>query len=709
MALQSIAQSLSQGPIQSLNLGGGTPVATATPPSSQPVDQQALTLTHAIALAESSKDGKTPNYNAVGDNGTSVGAYQWNGAGKFATDAKNAGLDPTDMSPENQDKVAYAAVKKMKDAGLQPAEIASEWNSGSPDNYQNHSGTTIINGKTISYDTPAYVQKVKKYYQQLSSQSTQQNGYVTPPSDTSSSDNSTDSSDTSGDNIVVENDNGLGDTAKSIGKGILSVGNFLFPVVKDVVNDVQGKSTKSFLQQAGDTALSALPFIPGLGEAGDAVEGAVDVGKGADAAAQGAKATPGILEGLLGKTGATVAKDAAVGYGTGVASNLSQGQGLGQSFAPNSTNILSTIIGAGTPLVLKGAGKALQSISGIDPTVANELTKMGTEANPEDKTLMEQYNKAAQVHATDVRTPSVENVAASNLDTAAKKITENTKAAGAIVGAAKKAASTLPLQNASTIADDFAQKVEDQFGLHLTSDEAGNVTAKPISGSLRNINPNDVSRIEAVATQINKLGTNATVGNASDIIANIDDDLNFNKNAYGQSVSPVDGVLSKLRGTVNDAVRSSAPDLASANDKFAGLKNLQEDVRQIAGNKLQRGELLMKRIFSDNSQDSLDLFNKIKDETGIDLTKHAVFAKNAIDNYGSRADKSLLAQMISGASEGHTGLIQGALNIGKSALKNTIANPERISKKLLSGGSTGLLNSLLTKGALEGSRVLTSK
>ena len=668
------------------------PVASSPSSSvfSQPVDQQALTLTHAIALAESSKDGKTPNYNAVGDNGTSFGAYQWNGAGHFATDAKNAGLDPNDTSPANQDKVAYAAVKKMKDAGLQPAQIASEWNSGSPDNYQNHSGTTVINGKSISYNTPVYVQKVKSFYQQLSSP---QNGYVTPPS-TTLSPSSSDNSSSDSDNKIVSDPSNLGNIAKS-------VGNFLFPIVKDVSNDIQGKSDKSFLQQAGDTALSALPFIPGLGEAGEAVKG-VDAVEGVSDVAKS-----GLLENLLGKTGSTVAKGAAVGYGTGVASNLSQGQGLGQAFTPNATNLLSAGIGAAAPLAIKGIGAGINKIAGIDPVVSNELSKLSTEANPEDKALMEQYNKAAQAHATNVRTPSVENVAASNLDSAADQINKNTQAAGTAVGIAKKAAATLPLQNASTIASDFAQKVQDQFGLGLTSDEAGNVTASPIKGSLRNINPADVKRIEAVATQLNKLGTNATVGNASDIIANINDDINFNKNPYGQSVSPVDGVMKNLGKNINSAVRSSAPDLADANDRFSGLKDLQENIRQIAGNKLQRGELLMKRVFSDNSQDSIDLFDKIKQETGIDLTKHAVLAKNAIDNYGSKADKSLLAQMISGASEGHTGLIQGALNMGKSALKNTIANPERLAKNLLAGKSYGLLKSLATKGALEGSRILT--
>lgn len=148
-------------------------------PTQQPTDQQALALTHALALQESGHNG-TPNYNAVGDAGTSKGAYQWQ-PGNFESAAKTAGLDPNDFSPENQDKVAYSEVKAYKDKGYDPGQIASLWNSGSPNNWQNHSGTTTINGKAISYDTPAYVKGVQKYYQQLTQQSQPGSNYNPTP------------------------------------------------------------------------------------------------------------------------------------------------------------------------------------------------------------------------------------------------------------------------------------------------------------------------------------------------------------------------------------------------------------------------------------------------------------------------------------------------------------------------------------------------
>ena len=61
---------------------------------------------------------------------------------------------------------------------------------------------------------------------------------------------------------------------------VKNVGNFLFPIAGDIKDDIQGKSTKTALQQTGDAALSILPFIPGLDVIG---EGA----RGADAAVEG--------------------------------------------------------------------------------------------------------------------------------------------------------------------------------------------------------------------------------------------------------------------------------------------------------------------------------------------------------------------------------------------------------------------------------------
>lgn len=148
-------------------------------------------ITKSIALTETATNG-LPNYTAIGDNGTAAGAYQWsnevNGTpqklspgqipANFASDATKFGLDPTDFSPTNQNNVAYAVINDMvTNKGYKPWEVGSAWNSGSPDNYQNHSGT---DSSGLAYDTPAYVKRMQLNYQKVS-------GGGTVPTSTSNS------------------------------------------------------------------------------------------------------------------------------------------------------------------------------------------------------------------------------------------------------------------------------------------------------------------------------------------------------------------------------------------------------------------------------------------------------------------------------------------------------------------------------------------
>lgn len=130
-----------------------------------PDDPQAVNLAKSIRQAETG-DSEDP-YNQKGASGE-FGAYQFmpetykNYAQKYLGDAN------AQPSVENQNKIAYSFVKEKKDAGYNPAQIASMWNAGEgkPDAYkENYRGT---NAEGVSYDTPAYSAKVSQYYKQLS-------------------------------------------------------------------------------------------------------------------------------------------------------------------------------------------------------------------------------------------------------------------------------------------------------------------------------------------------------------------------------------------------------------------------------------------------------------------------------------------------------------------------------------------------------------
>jgi len=101
------------------------------------------------------------NFNAKGGSGES-GAYQWM-PNTWKAHAKQAlGDENAPMTPSNQNAVAYTVLKSWKDQGLNPAQIAAKWNSGSENGWENKVGT---NSAGVKYDVPKYVKSVTDAYQ----------------------------------------------------------------------------------------------------------------------------------------------------------------------------------------------------------------------------------------------------------------------------------------------------------------------------------------------------------------------------------------------------------------------------------------------------------------------------------------------------------------------------------------------------------------
>jgi len=106
-------------------------------------------ILHVIKIIESKG-----NYKAKGKSGE-YGAYQftsktWNA---YCTKYFKKYLLP---SPENQDLIAFLKVGELVDKGYSLAEIASIWNSGSPQ-WKNRIG---VNQYGVKYNVPKYVSKV---------------------------------------------------------------------------------------------------------------------------------------------------------------------------------------------------------------------------------------------------------------------------------------------------------------------------------------------------------------------------------------------------------------------------------------------------------------------------------------------------------------------------------------------------------------------
>jgi len=276
------------------------------------LDPTIVNLAKSIRSTETSLNG---DFTAQGKSGE-YGAYQFTQPTWDAQASKLGITTPYNQAtPQEQNAVAYSYLKDLKDKGYNVGQIASIWNSGKPD----PTGNVGVNSEGVSYNTPAYVSKVYSTYQTLKGQSPTVAGTDQPAPDASSAQPPS----------IVQ----------SVWSGIKGLGNFLFPIVGDVYNDVSGTNTKTALQQAGDLGVSALgaaTLIPGLGPE-------------ALAARAGLVGEEGL--GLAGKIGV----NAALGAGFGVGGALGSGATDAGSIAQGG------LVGGVTGGALGAAGEALAS------------------------------------------------------------------------------------------------------------------------------------------------------------------------------------------------------------------------------------------------------------------------------------------------------------------------------------------------------------
>lgn len=361
----SISQPVQQTQIQPQ----GQNIKTITANDGTVLDAGVVNLSKAIRQQESGG-----NYNAVGDNGTSHGAYQWQ-PGNFASDAKQFGLDPNDFSPVNQDKVAYAQINAYKNAGYSPEQIASLWNSGKPDATGNV-GVKTINGKPVNYDTPKYVQGVMNYF----NQNKIQNPGVDPNQQTENQTQQEESPSVGGfaGNVVKSGANFVGNIADAVLHPIQTVQNIggagvgALQELGGQTNDntVKFDALKGYFENRYGSVDNLLhtAYTDPVGLAGD-ISAVLGVGGGvAGALGKGAEVA-GLGEGAIEAGGADMIAGA---EGTSNVARSTAGSGLagGLQKVSEGLGIASVYTNPLTPLV-KGAGALLNQSKNLSDIIAN--------------------------------------------------------------------------------------------------------------------------------------------------------------------------------------------------------------------------------------------------------------------------------------------------------------------------------------------------
>lgn len=419
--------------------------------------------------------------------------------------------------------------------------------------------------------------------------------------------------------------------------------------------------------------------------------------------------------------------NAAIGGGLSLANSLSNGQSV------TDPGVLENAAGsASLSAILPSLGKLASSISdtvrgasGITPQIETALK----DATPEE---VQNYIKTTIAHNSDLNTPTATGVMAEKLNEATDAITAKIKTAGQAVGDAVKNNGALKIgtnpetNNSFTdeILSSFNKKLEDTFGHEVSyapedttklmiggekvtaEPQLTEPTLSPLEGRSRTITPADQKRMLEIHTQIMDLADHPTVAKASDVVHNLDGLIDYSKvDQVGVNHDPLQGIIRSTRGEINGAIRTTAPNVATANDRFSQLKNIENEIGERAGNDMQRSALVMRRVFSgDQSGKSLQLFNDIKNETGIDLIKHSALAKFATDNFGNESSKSLLQQELNQGGSMIGGMKRSLLApIKKATSALVVPNTEKYAMKIAGGSQySGMLDELLNSNAGRG-------
>jgi len=373
------------------------------------LDQDVVNLAKAIRQVESGNRAVLPQEKGIGG----ASRYQYTTSTWQSVAQKYLGDANAPLTLENENKATYLRIKDWKDAGYNPAQIASMWNAGEgrPNAYkENWRG---VNSYGVAYDTPAYVNKVYAEYQrqkQLNPPITPKLPQpVTPQVETTPVEKPGLLKSIGG--ALISSEKGLGESLgqsvaylTSIGKKIdennkklIDSGDTLLGLAKTTTDPVRKQNlinqAKQSYQLAGTSYEEVLPAIQktGLQIAGEGLGTALDVAtagtygvlaKGAKTGqlltkspklAKAAKTIGvGVTKPLATKVtlptaAKSIATGAGIGYGYDVASKLEAGKTGASALTPG----LGTAIGVALPLAGKVVSKTGVLTSKAEKTAAN--------------------------------------------------------------------------------------------------------------------------------------------------------------------------------------------------------------------------------------------------------------------------------------------------------------------------------------------------
>lgn len=204
---------------------------------------------------------------------------------------------------------------------------------------------------------------------------------------------------------------------------------------------------------------------------------------------------------------------------------------------------------------------------------------------------------------------------------------------------------TIEAGKLDTIKTSSLKQIGEKFGVDASDLE----DIKQLEGRFSQLDPADEKLLVEFFTKLDSLGDTPTLKQIDDFVDWSQSQLYKQSKSLSKLEVANDAMVAELKqitGQINGALKQGVGNgYAEVNARIANLLNLQDEISRALGADARKGAGFVKRLFSPTGGNTREIFEQIKKETGIDLTKEATLAKFAMENVGDTRQRSLLQSL----------------------------------------------------------------
>jgi hypothetical protein len=280
------------------------------------------------------------------------------------------------------------------------------------------------------------------------------------------------------------------------------------------------------------------------------------------------------------------------------------------------------------------------NLSDVDENVRTVLNRSNADE-------VDAYFRATEAHNADVALKDAMEIAGEHGETASdliwKSITLKSEAKKAIL----MRAGDTPVSG-NTINEVMRSGIEslgDKYGISINA--RGEISQA--FGRFAKVDNADAKLIGEYFARMNSLGVAPSAREVDDFVDWAQSQLYKQKKSVSTLDSADSGVVKALQqvtGDLNTRLKNEVGGgYGEINEEIAFMLNVNDELSRALGADGRKGGGLMKRIFSPSGGQTRQIFNDVRDLTGVDLFKEATLAKFAMESAGDSSQRSLLQSL----------------------------------------------------------------